>query len=59
MEPDILVGVKLLHTVIVGGDGGVSSGAVTLNTFWMINLSHLRTFGMWRASYVSVLVWLC
>jgi hypothetical protein len=31
MEPDILVGVKLLHTVIVGGDDGLSSGAMTTN----------------------------
>jgi len=42
LEPDILVGVKLLHTVIVGGDGGVSSGAVTSNKFWVINLSYLE-----------------
>jgi len=31
MEPYILVGGKLLHTVVVGGDGGWSSGAVTSN----------------------------
>ena len=36
MEPDILVGVKLPHAVIVGGDGGVSSGAVTSNIEWTL-----------------------
>ena len=36
MEPDILVGVKFPHTVIIGGDGGVSSGAVTSNMQWTI-----------------------
>jgi len=55
MEPDILVGVKLLHTVIVCGDGGLLSGAVTSNILRM----DYDTFICLKCdahSYVSVLI---
>ena len=56
MEPDILVGVKLLRTVIVGGGGGLSSwgrdfkhtlNGLTPDTSYVWNVTRIRTFQYW------------
>jgi len=50
MEPDILEGVKLLHTVIFCGEGGLYRVGPWLQTYFeWINLWHLHMFGVWRA----------
>jgi hypothetical protein len=58
-EPDILVGVKLLHTVMVGGDGGFVEWRRdikhTLNGLTSDTFLCLECDAHW---YVSVLTWL-